>query len=107
MDAITATKIKFRLPVSSESFKCPGGCDALGGGGGGRLGGGVSCVGGFGGRGGGLGREDAPGRASAAEAVVAALACDRDNYMALVAGQNGLDMETLRRIMKQSYGWSK
>jgi len=54
-----------------------------------------------------LGREDAPGRASAAEAVVAALACDRDNYMALVAGQNGLDMETLRRIMTQSYGWSK
>lgn len=54
-----------------------------------------------------LGREDAPGRASAAEAVVAALACDRDNYMALVAGQNDLDMETLRRIMKQSYGWSK
>lgn len=53
-----------------------------------------------------LERDDAPGRAGAAEAIVAALACDRNNYMALVAGQNGVDMETLRRIMKQSYGWS-
>lgn len=54
-----------------------------------------------------LGRDDSPRRANAAEAVVAALACDRDSYMALVAGQNGLDIETLRRIMKQSYGWSE
>ena len=57
-NAIIARMTNVRTPKSSL-FKSPGGCDALGGDGLG-LGGGVSCVGRFGGRGGGAGREDEP-----------------------------------------------
>ena len=62
-DAIIARMTtNVRTPKSSHApFKSPGGSDALGGGGGGLgLGGRVSCVGRFGGRGGGAGRDDEP-----------------------------------------------
>lgn len=49
--------------------------------------------------------DKAGGDDAAAEAIVAALARDRDGYMALVAGEAGIDIETLWRIMRQSYGW--